>query len=450
MNPQEYLNSFINFESHLHNVSSRSFNLARVYRLLCDLGDPHKELKFIHVAGTKGKGSTCVFIASILRAAGFRIGLYTSPHLYRINERIRVLEPAGKGFNRDFDGCISDAQLKTLLTKLRPKLEKFRHDKVLGNLTYFEVLTAVALCYFCERKTDIVVLETGLGGRLDATNAVDALVNVITPIGFDHTHLLGKTLEKIAREKAAIIKHSFSRVVVAPQDPKAMKVILKQCRDFKIKPVIIGNEVTHSKKDQSEHKSSFDVQTLRHHYKDLRSALIGDHQLLNAALAVAVIELLPEFGFIIGPKAVHKGIQQSRWPGRFEIINKRPSVIIDCAHNVDSARALVRTFKQLFSGRKAVVLLGISTDKDVNGFCRVLNSIAHTVILTRADHPRAHVFDAINMSKIFKGKTVVDLPVVKEAVSQAYTFAGRSGIILATGSVFFVAQAREQVKHVSV
>ncbi len=450
MNPQEYLNSFINFESHLHNVSSRSFNLARVYRLLCALGDPHKELKFIHVAGTKGKGSTCVFIASILRAAGYKVGLYTSPHLYRIHERIRVLEPTAKGFDRDFDGSIPDDQLKSVLLKLRPKFEKFRHDKILGDLTYFEVLTAVALSYFSQRKTDIVVLETGLGGRLDATNAVDALVNVITPIGFDHTHLLGKTLEKIAREKAAIIKHSFSRVVAAPQDPKAMNVILKQCRDLKIEPVVVGKDVQCLKVGQDKSKLSFYVRSGRQVYKDLKTGLLGDHQMKNAAAAVAVIELLPEFGFAIGPKAVRQGFQQARWPGRFEIIKKNPTVILDCAHNVDSARALVRTFKQLFSHRKAVVLLGISSDKDVDGICRVLNAIAHTVILTRADHPRAHIFNLPHIRRLFKGKTVADLPDVKDALRQAHKSAGRSGIILATGSVFLAAEARAQVKHVSI
>lgn len=450
MNPQEYLNSFINFESHLHNVSTRFFNLARVHRLLSALGDPHKELKFIHVAGTKGKGSTCTFIASILLAAGYRVGLYTSPHLYRINERIRVLEPGDKTGERDFEGSISDSQLRNLLSNIKAELEKFRLDKTLGNLTYFEVLTVAALCYFSHKKTDIVVLETGLGGRLDATNAIDALVNVITPIGFDHMHLLGKTLGRIACEKAAIIKHPFSKVVVAQQDPEAMKVILKQCRDHKIKPVVIGKKVKCFKKGQDLRELSFDVQTDRDHYKELRSSLVGGHQIQNAASAVAVIELLPEYGFDISPKAVRQGIRQARWPGRFEIIKKSPMVIVDCAHNVDSARALVRTFKDLFPGRKAVIVLGISADKDVDGVCRILNVIAHTVILTRADHPRAHTFDLARITKIFKGKTIVNLPDVKDALRQAYQSAGRRGVVLATGSVFLAAELRAQVKHVSV
>lgn len=446
MNPHDYLNSFINFESHLQNVSSRNFNLERVHRLLCRLGDPQNDLKVIHVAGTKGKGSTCIFIASILRAAGYRVGLYTSPHMHRINERIRILIPAGKNTISDFEGSISDRQLKTLLVRIEPRLETYRRDPVLGDLTYFEVMTAVALCYFAVKKTDIVVLETGLGGRLDATNAVDALVNVITPVGLDHTHLLGNTLAKIAREKAAIIKHSFSKVVVAPQVPKAMAVITKRCKDLGIEPVIVGKDVIH----YSRCRRFFHVRGRCHEYKDLKTSLVGDHQCQNAAAAIAVIELLPEFGFAVGPKAVRQGIQEARWPGRFEIISQKPVVIVDCAHNIDSAKALVRTFLRQFPGRKAVLILGISADKDINGICRALGAITKSVILTRARHPRANVFDRIRIQEIFKGKTVMDIPDVKHAFPLARKSAGRSGIVLAAGSVFLAAEVREEVKHVSI
>lgn len=446
MNPHNYLNSFINFESHLQNVSSRNFNLERVHRLLYLLGDPQNDLKVIHVAGTKGKGSTCIFIASILRAAGYRVGLYTSPHMHRINERIRILSPDGKNTTSDFEGSITDRQLKNLLVRFKPRLERSRWDPVLGDLTYFEVITAIALSYFAVQKTDIVVLETGLGGRLDATNAVDALVNVITPIGFDHMHLLGNTLTKIAREKAAIIKHSSSKVVVAPQDPKAMVVITKRCKDQGIQPVIVGRDVKFS----SCGRGIFHVRGRCHEYKDLKTSLAGDHQCQNAAAAIAVIELLPEFGYAIGPKAVRQGILEARWPGRFETVSQKPVVIIDCAHNIDSAKALARTFRRQFSGRKAVLILGISADKDVDGICRALEPITKSVLLTRARHPRAYVFDSNRIQKIFKGKTVIDIPDVKDAVHLARRSAGGSGIVLAAGSVFLAAEVREEVKHVSI
>ena len=259
MQYERYLNSFINFESNLHQASSHAFNLDRVRRLFKNLGDPQKNLKFIHVAGTKGKGSTCVFIAHILQAAGYRVGLYTSPHLYKINERIRVLAPGSQNISRDFSGSITDGEFNALIKALKPKLEKARRDPLSGNLTYFEVLTGLALYYFAKKKTDIVVLEAGLGGRLDATNAVEAIVDVITPISFDHTHLLGNTLDKIAREKAAIIKNRGSRVVIGKQHDKAMRVILKQCRDFAIRPVLVGRDVTYINDKTDLHGQSFHI-----------------------------------------------------------------------------------------------------------------------------------------------------------------------------------------------
>lgn len=446
MKPETYLNSFINFESHLHKVSSRNFNLERVRRLLTTLGDPQKGLRFVHVAGTKGKGSTCIFISYILRAAGYRVGLYTSPHLYRIHERIRILDPGGRRAHADFEGSIADGELKALLKELKPKLEQHRSDPIWGNLTYFEALTATALCYFARKRTDIVVLETGLGGRLDATNAADALVNLITPISFDHTHLLGKTLGKIAREKAAIIKHAYSSVVISCQDPKARAVILERCKDVGCKTFVVGKDI----KCVQRGPSGFSVHGWIRHYPKLKISLPGEHQRQNAAAAIGVIESLSDFGYEISPAAVRKGLKQARWPGRFEIIGRRPVVIVDCAHNVDSAQALVRTFRDRFPGKKSVLLLGISADKEVDGICRVLKPVAGSVVLTRARHPRAHVFDRDRIGKIFKGRFVTEVLELPNALREGCRLAGSSGVVIATGSIFLVAQVRGQVKHVSV
>lgn len=446
MNAQDYLNSFINFESHLQNVAPRSFNLDRVRRLFQALGDPQKDLKIIHVAGTKGKGSTCVFAAYILRAAGYRVGLYTSPHLNSIHERIRVLDPGSKDIAADFEGSISEREFDQLIKSLKPTLEKFRHDPRSGSLTYFEVLTAAALCHFVRKKTDIVVLETGLGGRLDATNVADALVSVITPVSFDHTYLLGGTLEKIAAEKAAIIKSGSSRVVIGPQKPEAMRAILKQCRKFHIKPLVVGKDIVVAE----DKTTSFEVRGPKRVYKNLRIALGGRHQRQNAAAAVGVIESLPEFGFNVDAKTVGRGIRQAVWPARFEIIGRKPVFIADCAHNVESATVLVQTLHSTFPDKKITLILGVSEDKDVPGICRVLGRIAHSVILTRARHPRAYDFNRADFKKLFKSKNVVYMSDVKDALDAAYKIAGKSGVIVAAGSIFLAAQVRTQVKHVPV
>ena len=198
-----FLNSFTNYESHLHKLRPEDFHLNRIKHFLELAGNPAQNLKIIHLAGTKGKGSTCAFLASILQEAGYKVGLYTSPHLHRVNERIRILSPENLQSKDNFSGAIDDEELASVLTSLRPFTAAIQNE---GNiLTFFEVLTVAALCYFANAKVDVVILETGLGGRLDATNAVDSSIAVITPVSLDHTRILGATLDKIALEKAGII-----------------------------------------------------------------------------------------------------------------------------------------------------------------------------------------------------------------------------------------------------
>jgi dihydrofolate synthase/folylpolyglutamate synthase len=447
---QDYLNSFTNFESRLHQLPVREFNIQRVKRLLHALGDPQLKLKIIHVAGTKGKGSTCVFLAHILQAAGLRVGLYTSPHLHIINERIRVLGDTNEKHNADFDGMISDREFEKLITAIHSQTELLRHDRKWGDLTYFEVLTAAALNYFASKKTDVVVLETGLGGRLDATNAVDAIVSVITSISLDHTHLLGNTIGKIAREKAAIIKNKNSAVVIGPQDEKALRVILSQCRSLAIKPVIVKE--AYQCRTLGEHLGGqkFKISNQHMEYSELKTSLNGRHQMDNAAVAVAVIESLRTYGFKISPHAVKEGIMHARWPGRFETIKTKPLTIIDCAHNVDSANVLVSTFKKMFPSRKAVLILGMSEDKNIRGVAKILQKIATQIYLTKADHPRAFDFQKIHFQRMFKKGTVIYYPNVIDAVTTAFQKAGPNGIVLAAGSVFLAAEVRTMVKHVSI
>ena len=419
--PHQYLNSFTNFENTLHKLKGKDFNLGRVVELLDLLGRPDKDLKIIHVAGTKGKGSTCVFLSYILAAAGFRVGLYTSPHLHRINERIRVLDKQSVERREDFAGMITEEQLAQAVGALRGHVAAMINRG--SFLTYFEALTAAALYFFSQQDLDWVILETGLGGRLDATNAVDAMVAVITPISLDHTHILGKTLELITIEKAGIIKSSRQRAVIAPQDEKVMALLLNRCREFGIPPIV--------------------VDTVR--CQDLEISLKGEHQRVNASTAVHVVELLRHWGCKVPDEAIAEGLKRARWPGRFEVLQKKPVVIVDSAHNAASARVLAKTVADGYSGRTVTLVLGVSLDKDIQGMVRELKAMAARVILTKADHPRAHAFRRDEAGELFEGKEWSVTQTVNEALDLALSKAKDNDVIVVAGSVFVIAETRNRM-----
>jgi len=420
MSPQEayrYLESFDNFEKELHHVRASQFTLKRIEHLLKLLDDPHLKIKTVHVAGSKGKGSTCAFLSSILRSAGYKVGLYTSPHLYDLRERIRVLN--GKP-RRTLDGMISEKKLCATLEKIRPAIEKVQTQS--GALTYFEVLTALAFQYFYDQKVDMAVLETGLGGRLDATNVVRPLVCALTPIGLEHTRILGKTLSKIAYEKAAIIKVKGQRVVVAPQAKDAAGVISRRCKEF-------GARVFWLKKNFQGRR-------------DLKISLPGAHQVMNARVAMMIAELLKEDGFVITSSHCRRGLRQTFWPGRFEIVQKKPLVILDCAHTQESSKALVETVQEIFPDKRFKLILGLSQDKDVKGVCAALNPITAEVVFTRAHHPRALKLSRQRLQKFFPGKSIS----VTDNMTQALKGIATSDAVVITGSIFIVAEARGMLR----
>jgi len=436
----EYLGTFTNFESRLSSIHSNLLNLERVRRLFGVLGNPQENLKFIHVAGTKGKGSTCAFAAYILRAAGYRVGLYTSPHLYYVNERIRILEPkaSSSSLKEDFYGVIGDQEFSRLVKEFSKSIDKIRHDAKLGDLTYFEVLTGLAIVYFSRRKVDAVILETGLGGRLDATNAVDASVSGITPISLDHTAQLGKTLGKIAGEKAAIIKNPQSKVIVGQQPAPAMAVIMKRCRALKIKPFVIGKDIRVKISGKT-----FSVMTPAATYKSLQTSLAGEHQCHNAAMAIAMVE---SSGFKVKGQSMARGLRETRWPGRFEIVAKNPTVVVDCAHNVASAQVLVEALQKNFSAKRRIIILGLSNDKDISGVCKILAKGARLVVTTQSKHPRAYRFSDEEMKVLFRNQPVFSVSNIKDALTLARREAAKNDIILVAGSVFVAAEARVHLK----
>ncbi len=518
MTPQEakeYLDSFINYEVHLGLGDPSQFKLSRVEYLLELLGGPHKKLKFIHIAGTKGKGSTCAFAANILKYSGYRVGLYTSPHFCDLNERIRILSlthstPPWRGsgatlspstsssrplagraksrgqaptylggivehlqlrsvlnparpakrkrageYNRRaegltdplkkhdfiFEDCISDQELCSLIEKTQPYLEKARLTTKYGRLSYFEVLTVLALYYFFKQNVDVVVLETGLGGRLDATNVVDSLVCGITPISLEHTQQLGNTLDKIAQEKAGILKDPNQLAVIALQPLEVYEVIKKRCEDLGIRFYTVGKDILFHSLTQEESQQRFEIKAGKSLYR-LSTSLVGRHQVVNAATAVGLIEAGKDFGFQINEENISDGIAQCFWPGRFEIIQKYPWVILDCAHNPSSCLKLKETVLELFPQKKILLILGVSQDKDILGICQNLQSIAARVITTKANHPRAFDFTQKNSKDLFPGCQTTMTESVKEAVSLAFKKVDPEDVILITGSIFAVGEAR--------
>ncbi|MCC6758788.1 MAG: bifunctional folylpolyglutamate synthase/dihydrofolate synthase [Candidatus Omnitrophica bacterium] len=416
MQASSYLATFLNHEKDLTKFAPRPTYIERVRAVLSQLGSPQEQLKVIHIAGSKGKGSTAAFIANILREAGYTVGLFTSPHLYDVHERIRILKPGpatAKG--KIFPDCISEKDLSRLIKKIRPQLESARGQ----GLTYFEVLTILAFCYFKEQKVGWVVLETGLGGRLDATNVCDAVASVIAPLSLEHTAQLGKTLAKIASEKAAIIKSAKSFVVAAPQKPEVLKVIKARCRDVGAKIVLAGKNSRFS------------------------SSLLGRHQTINASVAAAIAKVLK-----IPATAVQKGLDKTFWPLRFEIVSRQPLIILDGAHNPESCERLSETLGEVFPGKKWTLIFGSSEDKDIRAMARLLTKNAQDVILTSAKHPRAVVWDDGTAEKYFPKQNLVITHSVPTACRFAKKLAGPQSLIVVAGSLFVAAEARQVFKKV--
>ncbi|MFA5436992.1 MAG: folylpolyglutamate synthase/dihydrofolate synthase family protein [Candidatus Omnitrophota bacterium] len=404
----QYLESFINYEKVSSYRYKKLLGLKRIKGFLKFLGNPQRGIRFIHVAGTKGKGSTCVFIAYILKASGFKVGLYTSPHLACFRERIRIMPGKEKD---EFEGMISRLELKSLLKKLKPFIEEYNRSSLYGKLTFFEVYTALAIAYFREKNVDFAVLETGLGGRLDATNVVSALISVITPISYEHTDKLGKALGKIAFEKAGIIKGGESAVISAPQEKEAMEVIRKRCTDLGVSFLSFNK------------------------YQKLKIKLCGGHQLINANVAKkAILALRTRCGINIADSCIKKGLGSAVWPARCEVLGKQPQIIIDGAQNASSAKAIKCAVREGFRYRKLILVLGVSKDKDIKGVCSQLYSLADKVILTKADSPRG--LEPKILAKFFKNKEIYIAPRVSEAKVLSMRLAGKDDLILVTGSLF--------------
>jgi len=429
----QYLESLINYEKIPAYPYKESLKLERIKDFLNIIGNPQEFLRCIHIAGTKGKGSTCVFISYILKQAGYKVGLYTSPHLSDFRERIRILSYRS---NKDFEGMISKDELMDLIRRLRPFIDKYNTESKYGPLSFFEVYTSLAFVYFREKKVDFAVLETGLGGRLDATNVVNPCVCAITPLSYEHTQKLGNSLKEIATEKAGIIKSSHQSIVItAPQGKEALEVIREKCKEIKVKLCEVNKDIFYEKT-----RKGFNVVGIFGEYPNLEIRLIGKHQIVNATVAIGVIEALRLHNINIGIDSIRGGLYNTIWPGRCEVVSQEPLVVLDGAQNVASATALKEAIKENFKYKKLILVLGISCDKDIKGICKELYDLADTVILTKANNLRATEPEVL--AEYFNGKDTHITSNVKEAKAKALCIAEKENLVLVCGSLFVVGEFR--------
>jgi dihydrofolate synthase/folylpolyglutamate synthase len=420
-----YIYSFTDYEQRGFAAYAPEFyDLDRVRRLLALLGDPQRSFQAVHVAGTKGKGSTAAMIESILRATGVRTGLYTSPHLHTFRERIQA---GGE--------MISESDLVRLVEETRHLVAQ------VPSVTTFEVMTSLALAWYAEQDVAWVVLEVGLGGRLDATNVVTPAVAVITSISYDHMAVLGDTLAQIAAEKAGIVKTGVP-VVSAPQTGEALAVIEATCRQRSAPLTLVGRDWTWEAGQSDLDSQTFGIQGSEERFEALEIPLLGEHQLVNATTAVATVSLLQTSGLSVSQEAIRAGLERLYWPGRLEILGQAPLVVADSAHNGDSAQKLVAALKANLAFRHLILILGASPDHATPELMKALLTPAHRSIVTQSRHPRAAEPTRLQALAEALGFHVEVAATVPEALDMAMSSADSEDLICCTGSVFVAAEAR--------
>jgi dihydrofolate synthase/folylpolyglutamate synthase len=414
-----------------HETLTIKLGLRNTELLLQALGNPERSFPSVQIAGTNGKGSTAAFLESICRSSSIRTGLYTSPHLQSITERIKV-----NGVD------ISRADFARHTTTVYETSQALVADAVFDALpTFFEQVTAIALVAFREANVDLAMLETGLGGRLDSTTAANARVCAITPIAFDHEEYLGHTIEQIASEKAAIIR-AGSKVVIGKQSPQALEVILKRCSEVGISPRV-DECVTTVENVSGDGRFSATFETPQRHLENVCLGLRGRHQIENASTAIQLAELLDDEGFLISSEAMITGIETAVHPGRLEVIDQQRPVLLDGAHNPAGARAL-RSFLDEFAQRPLTVVFGSMRDKRVDEIAELIFPVVDELVLTEVNNPRTASLETLApLARKFSKVNFVTAQNSCEALSIARNQNASSGMICVTGSLYLIGEIRQ-------
>lgn len=418
--------------------------LSRITTLLEHLGNPHHKVRFVHLAGTNGKGSTAVMLASILREAGYRVGLYTSPYLLSFTNRMAV---NGDDIKKD--------DLIELVDQVRPLVEKISGDPELGAMTEFEVVTTLALTYFSRANLDLVVLETGLGGRLDATNVVDPLLSVITNVSLEHTDVLGDTVEKIAKEKAGIIKPGRP-LLTAAEDPRVLEILKDKCSVqnsmfYRVHAPLDGgtNDVKRNPgaalQEISPEGQYFEYRGSLLNLDRVFIPLRGAYQVTNAATALAALELLEKEGFDVIESELRSGLEKTVWPGRLELLSKNPDLIMDGAHNPAAIESLARSLPDYFKYSQLILLVGVMADKDIPAMLKEILPLADKVVFSRPVLPRAadpRDLASVATGQLGFGKEHYIINDHGAALEKALELAGPEDAVLVTGSLYTVSDVR--------
>ncbi|WP_025949383.1 bifunctional folylpolyglutamate synthase/dihydrofolate synthase [Geobacillus thermocatenulatus] len=406
--------------------------LKRMEWMMEQLGHPERRVRAVHIGGTNGKGSTVAYLRSILQAAGYSVGTFTSPYVEQFNERISINgEP------------ISDQEIVELVRVIQPLADELEQTE-LGGPTEFEVITAMMLYYFGKQNIqDIVLVEVGLGGRLDSTNIIYPLLSVITNVSYDHMNILGDTLDQIAAEKAGIIKSGVP-LVTAVNEPEAWEVIAKTAVERKAKTYRLGVDFTVSERQATVEGEQFSLVTPFAEYRDLRIQMPGAHQVENAAVAVMAAELLRlGYSFLIDPEHIADGLATAAWPGRFERVSGKPLIILDGAHNEAGIRALVETVRAHYPDKRVHVLFAALTDKPLERMIRHLDELATTMTFTTFDFPRAAAAEQLAALSTHQQKAAVHQ--WEEWIGEQASRLTDQDMLLITGSLYFISDVKKRI-----
>jgi dihydrofolate synthase/folylpolyglutamate synthase len=397
--------------------------LENITELLSKLGDPHRSLKCVHVAGSKGKGSVCAFISSILREAGYKVGTFTSPHLVDFSERIRVnWEPIPK------------EEVVRLVSELKPVADKMTASSRVKSPSFFEMTAAMAFKYFEERGVDLAVVEAGMGGRFDATNIVQPILAVITHLSTEHSEHLGRSLNRIAKDKAGIIKEKVPVVL-----SEGSEVIEEYCKRKDCDLTVLGRDINFGRESYNLGGQDFWVENGER--KNFHIDLLGKYQIQNAATAFAAIGALKPLGYDVSNEKIREGFEKTTWPARLHFLQKDPIVVVDSTHDVDGSKNLIESLKELFEFNDVVLVFGALEDKDVGNMASVLGPFSDSVIATQADYKKALPAGVVEKEFRKHVEDVQTITPIREAVDAALQKANENDLVCITGSIFTASEA---------